>query len=178
MRIESQGSAVDRNQLRIVAESLGGENYPRGSTAANTVLTTQTMVASLLGFRAGDVVTNVYYLAGSTGATVTLARVGVYAIDGTLLANAANDTAKGVTGGLVTFPLSAPYTILADGGYYLAFLTVAATPIGLMRGASLSTMGVAVGSGARTTALQAGQADLPSPATWANGDRVYWFGWS
>lgn len=161
-----------RHAAGIVTETM---LYPAGHANASAPAS-GTMVGIIVGLRAGDVVTNLSCVLNSGGSGLTLVKLGLCAIDGTLLASTADAKASFTTSGLKTIAVSSPYTVTADGGYYIVYLATnsgGAQPA-LMRGGSYALP--VIGSGAKRHVQQTGQTDLPASATLAIGDgNWYWF---
>lgn len=166
----------NKNQLRLAGNGIIAENFPITAVASNTAVTSQTAYYALVGFNAGDVITNIHVAVGTvpSGGSTNLF-VGVYSTAGVRLA-VSNDLTTGAdTTGIKTLALSAPYTVTADGAYYLAFLQVnAGTPSALNRGNGTSASMGAVGAGVRNLAAQAGISALPDPATFSAGALGLW----
>jgi hypothetical protein len=170
----------DRTQLAVTAEGLISQNWMRGLGSGATALTSGQVQYNLIGFRAGDTITNlVTYMTvtgvqGGTGA----AFMGLYDKAGTRLALTADQTTAftGSASIAIVCPLTASYTITADDGYYIAlFSNFATTQPTIWRGSSTGGSGAQVGSGARPMAQQSGQASLPSPsATFSNSSLSFW----
>jgi hypothetical protein len=182
--LESQVSDLDlrkeRYQIAVDAQGLKGEAFPR-SNLGNSSLTTQRMNGTLLGFREGDVVTNVCCALQANGATLTLAKIGLYSTAGVLLASTAESSSSFTSGApkTISLPLTSPYTILTQGGYYIAILVVGTTMPNVYRGGVVAGTGLAFSGGVRFNNSQAGLTDLPANATFADADNlVVWFGWS
>jgi hypothetical protein len=163
-------SAADRYQLALTGQGIIAESYPRHVAVATSGLVTQTLYASLVGLKAGDVVSNISTMMGTNGATLTLTKVAIYSKASGLLASSADNSAAFTSGAvtMVTTALTAPYTVPASDAYYLALLCVGTTPPALYRAfASSSALYSGFGSGVRLVGQQAAQADLPATATLA-----------
>lgn len=167
----TNGPVPSRGMTAITSRGLLSETYPlAGLNGANAAVTSQQPVCSLLGLAAGDIVTNLIPCITVAGvlAAPTLIKLALIAKDGTVLATTANSAtdAKWQATGLPEFPLSTPYTVTADDGYYVAMLEngAFATPVQLLRlGGNPGAQAVRVGgrSVARTFAVgAAGQTDI------------------
>lgn len=144
---------------------------------------TQLVIASLIGLLNGDVVTNliVFVANAGSGAVPTRIELGLYDLSDNRLATTGNiaSDAQWTTNSIYgVFALSAPFTITADAGYYVAFLTVGAfgtsNPKILKAGADTAGLGKAIGSNHRACWQQSGQASLPATATEAANDDYLW----
>lgn len=160
------------------AEGLLGQNYDRQVIRALVAPTDGTVYFMLAPFRMGEIVTNLHLHIGVGGGTVTLSKMGLYKTDGTRVALSADQGTGWQSATTKTAALTAPYTIPADGGYFIAFVakaSVSMPTLGSVAGSAVT----AVGSGAIPFLTQAGQTDLPSPAVFANvGSTGFWVGWS
>jgi hypothetical protein len=166
----------DRNHIRMRAEGLIAETFPRGAAAGQTTPTSGDVRATLIGLRAGDVVTNLHVIVAVVAATVTTAKLGLYSSADVLLASTANDTAIVTNLGTRTKAVSAPYTVTEDGGYYVAALVVATTMPQFVRGVSAVGVDTALTGGERICWVDAGETDLPATATPAASTSAVWFG--
>lgn len=175
---------VSRLELAIIGQGYKGESFDRGTSGSTLLLVSDTAYFSAVGLKAGDVVTNVICDMETTGVKGAsgAAYVGLYSSTGAQLAVSADATTQftGAAGNLVV-PLSAAYTVPADGLYYLAvYSNFATTQPTLFRGNGGGNPGVAVGSGARKFARQVASGSLASltSATLANGSVHIWLAWS
>lgn len=168
-----------REQLRRTGQGYISENFPLEAAGAGaSLMVTQRVEYALVGFLKNDIITNINVVVGTGGTGSTVVYVAVYSSAGTRLAVSNNLTTALDSTGMKSLALTAPYTILADGAYYLAVLIVSGSPASLLRGASSAAVGAhaAIGSGVRGTATQTGQSTMPSSATFANGSNAYWTG--
>lgn len=170
----------DRTQLRDTANGVIAQTGEAGYFGTASAVTTQRLYLALVGLRKGDIIANIHVAVGTAPSQGTNNLfVGIYDTAGNRLA-VSNDLTTGAdTIGIKTLALSASYTILLDGGYYLALIVVnGGTPPALMRNSSNANSLAAVGSGVRGWAQQASQATLPNPATIADGTLSLWMGCS
>lgn len=167
-----------RDDIALTAQGFIAETLPRHNILGAYALTTQRLEGCLIGLRSGDVVTNVHCVVSTAGTSVTVARIGLYSTAGVLLASCANTTTIATdAASFRSVALSSPYTVTADGGYYVAILAVfTGTAPQLLRGVSQTNALDAAGSGSRGAVSQTGQADLPDPATFGASGSAVWFG--
>lgn len=158
----------DRNSVRLTAEGLIGENFSRALIGGNALSIDGTAYFMAIGLRAGDVVANISIVIAAASATTTLSKVGLYSKGGTRLAVSADQAASWETAGLKTIAMIAPYTVLADDGFYLAAIAKASVTLpkfGIAQ-AALQVQGAgAIGSGMAAYGTQTAQTDLPASAT-------------
>lgn len=115
----------DRTQLAVTAQALIVETPGLLACVNATAPATQAAFGALVGLRAGDAVTGIL-LRNSTaaaGTAPTTARFGLLDATGKVLVLSANANAAASWGvGPIQFAFTAPFTVPADGGYYLAFV--------------------------------------------------------
>lgn len=166
-----------RDVFRNSGQGITTETFPITASASATVVVTQSVYYGLVGFLKGDIITNIH-IAVSTAVTGASTSCFVAVLDsaGNRLAVSNDLTTSADAVGVKTLALSSPYTILADGAYYLALLIVnTGTPPTLARGASFSANIMSgIGSGVRRAAVQTGQTTIPTSATFANTALAYW----
>lgn len=142
--------------------------------ASFTAPTSQTIYGQLMGLRAGDVVTGIALRnsVAAAGTLPTTGRFGIANAAGTILAISGNVNSLAAWAvGVVPGPLAAPYTVLADGGYYACFIvngTWSVTQPTPARAAGTPGPLAALGTGAPPSFAWTGQTDLPvvgSPLT-------------
>lgn len=170
------GLQKTREQILSTTRGFITESFPGVSNVTTLTLVTGELRGALVGLRAGDVVTNVHFNVTTAGTSVTVGRAGVYSTAGVLLASCANTTTIWTdTAGMRTVALTTPYSVTADGGYFVCFLPVfSGTAPQVSRGASTSNQAVGVNGGVSGAAFQGSQADLPAPATFAASGTVPW----
>jgi hypothetical protein len=116
---------VDRTQLAQTAAGVITENGPPYLFTTGLAPATQAIAGSLVGLRGGDVVTGIK-LSNSVAAAGTLpttVRFGLADITGKILVLSGNlNSLASWVQGPIPFPFTAPYTVLADGGYYAVFV--------------------------------------------------------
>lgn len=175
------GRKKTRDEIRQIAEGLGGENYPRVLAATGTVLTGGTAYGVVVPFYAGDKVTNLLYHAVVAGSGTSLFKAALYSIDGvTQLAASANQSSLFNSTNMKTVPLSAVYTVPSDQALLAVFVSTAATTlVSLARQNANGNVG-AVGTGALPfLTAGTGLSDLPTaPLTLTAGGFGFWTGWS
>lgn len=152
------------------------ETFDRRNANAVIGLVTQRMLLGIVPLRAGDVVTNVLSLVTTAGSSLTLVKFGLYSSAAALLASTADVKADFAGTGEKTAALSSPYTVTANGVYYLAVLGVGTTPPTLAGFTLNSGTQEAVGDGVRLSGQQVSQSDLPSTATIAATGTLAWLG--
>ena len=181
--VTPQGFVIPRPQIALTAEGLITECESSLSGEANSAPISQTIYGAVVGLRGGDVITGIL-LRNSTaaaGTSPTTARAGIADSTGTILALSANvNAAANWPVGAVPLALTAAYTILADGAYYLCWVvngawgTTQPTPMLLSSlGASTTAYSTFVAPAFNWT----GQTDLPavgSSLTLTSSGRVYY----
>ncbi len=177
--IQNKLETVNRSRLAHQARGLITEAYPISAIAGATTSSPSIANASAVGFRAGDIVTNIHCLLTSEGASQAIVKTILWDASGTLLAVSANQstafTTTSVAGTITTIPLSSPYTILTDGGYYIGIVSVGdATPITLGRASTQTGVGKAAAGAMRAHMRATGQSDAGS-VTLLDSSTAYWF---
>ena len=104
-------SGRSRDQILREAQGVKGENFTRYMGQASSLLVDGTVYYLLTPFLAGDVVTNIIPSVATGGATVTLAKVGLYSAAGVKLASSADLGQDWASLGPRVNALSAPFTI-------------------------------------------------------------------
>jgi hypothetical protein len=169
-----------RAELLATGQGLISQNYDRSIAGGGASSTDGTVFFMALGLRAADVVTKLSIAISSAGGGITTSKVGLYKKDGTRLALSADQGTAWQSSGVKTISMITPYTVPADDLYYGAiivkFSVASPTFLMAMQASTAGSVGEAVGSGARAYGIQAGQTDLPSPATIAVGSKAYWIG--
>jgi hypothetical protein len=167
-----------RFDLRNAGVGLITETYPYEIVSGGDLVPSGTIRVAAVGLRAGDIVTNVCVAVSVVAAGLTLAKAGLYdGLNNLLAASASAGTITILQGttGRKQIPLSAPFTITADGVYQLALIQVGTTPATLARGV-VAPNANALGTGIRPFTLQGGQADLTNPLVPADSGSPDWFG--
>lgn len=167
------GVPLTRDGIMRAAAGLVSEPFPL-RTAQNTAnVASQGMYASLAGFKAGDVITNIVVFAPTVG-TVSAVFAAVYDLAGNRLAVSADFSASWAAR-LNVIPLTTPYVVPADAGLYLAFNSTWSVQPTIVRG--ISQLTPTIGSGAMLWVQQTGQASPPATATFAaSGLGALWVG--
>ena len=169
--------------LRMRAEGLVAQTAPRQGMVSSVATGAGTFRMTAIYLRRGLVLTNGLFGVGTNGSGVTLAKLGLWRSDGTLLAGTADfsaDVNTGSTPRLVTEALSAPYTVPADGGYYAGLLTVGGTSPNVGCTAGLNTCAFRIGTALWPVAAYTGQADLANfvPASVTVSGSAPWIGFT
>lgn len=172
------GIYTPRPQLALTAQGLIAETCERGNASGSQILTVQRIQGRILGLRAGDLVTNLHCITSVTGAGAGYARMALFSTASAQLAVSGDANAAFIgAAGLLTIPLATPYTVLADGGFYVCVLTdLATTQPSLRAGPVFTASGVAIGSGSMPVVLQSSQASFPATATFTTSTLAPWFG--
>ena len=168
----------DRDQQKKLGLGYTGETFSKDLIASSFAFTTGDCRATPLGLLAGDVITNVILDITVNIQTVTKFQIGLYNSAGnTLLASTANSTSN-QNSGLNSYALSAPYTVPADGLYYLAVI-VAATTMGSIGATAFGqNKGQGIGSNPKGSIVLASQSGLPAALGSSTWDQDIWFGWN
>jgi hypothetical protein len=185
------GSAVDsyvRDVARMNAAGIAGWNWPPDNQSGNTNPGSGEVEAQLVGLVAGDVVTNIIFglNTAASGTNPTGVFAGLYAGSktGARLALSANLNASAIwtSTGFAVAPLTAPFTVLTTGGYYLVVLINGSwsvtQPQFINGGAFVATNSFVVGSGVPFSPNQTGQTTLPATANFAGSGQHLWVGWN
>lgn len=133
------GYSVDSTSLKDLTAGISfglrrtgalGETMNRRLAGSAITITTANAVYSAIYLTAGTVVTNITFVSGSTAAgTPTHQLFGLYDSGLNKLASTADATsAAWAANSEKTLALTSPYTVTADGIYYLACAVVATTP--------------------------------------------------
>lgn len=156
----------------ILVEQLGllAESSPLGSYVAGAALTSQRVQGVAIGLRAGDVVSSLAFcvtVAAVNGGSPTHMRACLAGSTGTVLIRTADVTAAASWPiGIVSVPLSANYTVLADGLYYVVIVQNGAfgtTQPSFARAAAVDvSQNAAIGSAPPRAWQWAAQTDLPA----------------
>lgn len=166
-----------RADLLASAQGLVAQNFDRNTAANSSLNASGTVYYMLVGLYAGQTITNVVIGVDAGGTVMTLGKVGVYTTAGLQVAVSADQTTAWQVAGMYQTALISPYVVPTTGAYYFAVLSVGATAPSLSRGANSTSSGRVIGTGVRTCASQAGQADLPASATFSDGPGfVPWVG--
>lgn len=166
-----------RTQLVLDARGLLAETIDEKACNLTSAPAAGTMVAGLVGLRSGDSVTGVAVHVTANGASVTLAKVALYDTAGGLLASSADVDSTFTSGSVPRKQMTAftsPYSVVADGAYYLAFLSVGGTSPTVLR--ANSNASAALTGESLAYAAQAGQTDVPGTATLVSASNSTWLG--
>lgn len=179
-----------RIELGITGRALVAETAPLQNLASTAIPTTGSAngstVGTTAGLRAGDVVTNVILFCTVAGTSLTFAKAGLFSVSGTsatFLAASASEHAQMNSGtGFKTLALTAPYTVTADGVYYVAYLQWGngATGATILRSTfAANAQSNQIGTGVRIAGTTATQTDLAAGSiTVAADGNAFWFGLS
>jgi hypothetical protein len=169
---------VDAQRLLRIAEGLAGETFDRALAVSSNAPASGALRVAGMALTQGQVVTNLscYVTTGQAG--LTDAWLAVFAADGTLMAQTATSPGAFGATGIVTLPLTVPWTVPATGMYYVGLLVVTAGAVPTFGGASPAATGIgnAIGTGRIRGGGQAGLAALPNPAVVAAGG-LNWLPW-
>lgn len=168
---------IDRTQIVRQGRAIITETVDAIAMIGTAITVNGTVYYCAVGLRAGDVVTNLSIFVQTAGTVMTRSRVGLYDIAGNLLAQSADQGASWQAAGLKTIALTAPFTILTTGLYYVAVIAIGTVQPTLSRGASsLISAPAGIGAGAIPFTGQLAQADLPNPGVIAANviSFVYW----
>lgn len=168
-----RGPRKARDQLLLEALGIITEPYPFLAEQGSQVLSNQQVYATMVGLKAGDVVSGIACSCSVAGSGLTLVKFGLYDLTGAKLAASADNSAAFASTGMISTALSAAYTVTADGGYYVACLAIGTTGPTLQRGAA-TVNPAAIGSGKPRSVRQTGQADLPASATFSTFLNPIW----
>lgn len=179
-------ASASRQQLARTAAGVISENFNPGTGETMSVPTSQVVYGQLLGLRAGDVATGIRLRIGvaAAGTSPTTARFGLANSAGTILILSGNvNTAAEWPIGPVKFAFTAPYTLLADGGYFPCFVvngTWGTTQPTLLKGSGATFNAMTALAGEAPIGFKwTSQADLPavgSPLTFSTGTALWYMG--
>jgi hypothetical protein len=179
-----KGAAASRAQILQSAYGVLTDNGLPYFFSTQTALTSQTVFVELLGLRAGDQVVGIKMRNGvaASGTGPTTVRAGIADSSRVILALSGNVNAAATWPvGVVSLPLTAPYTILADGGYFACVVvngTWSVTQPTPYRAVNIAG-GVADGAFPAISFNWTGQTDLPAignPLTNAGTGSNYYMG--
>lgn len=165
--VSTSGQGTPRDQLGRTAAGVLVESGNSTLYTTGTAPVSQSVYGTLLGLRGGDIVTGIALRnnTAAAGSLPTTARFGIADSTGKILALSGNDTALALwPTGANPHALAAPYTVLADGGYFACFVvngvwgTTPPTPI---RQTGSGLIAGALGSAAPEAFVWTGQTDLP-----------------
>jgi hypothetical protein len=160
-----------RTQLGATAAGILTENYCSFLGNAPAAPNSGVVFGQLFGLRAGDSVTGIVLrnTVAAAGTLPTTARFGLADSTGRILVLSGNlNTLANWTVGPMLFPFTAPYTVLADGGYFGCFVvsgTWGTTQPTVARfGSPAAALSSAIGGSAPVAFQWTGQTDLPAIA--------------
>jgi hypothetical protein len=161
-------------------QGLKGQNIDRQAAGTGTILVDGTAYFQMVTLRKGSVVTNLHCCVTTAGTGTSLSKVGLYDSLGNRLAISADQGTAWNTAGMQSIAVTSPYTVLADGGYYLAVVAKTATTMPTMaRGASSASQAAAISGFMAPFGTLAAQTDLPATATIVTTAAIaFWMGWS
>lgn len=178
IEVAADAVALSREQMVRNGQAIITETVPRGVLSGAAVSVTGRGYFMLAGFLAGDTITGLACMVTNAGTTMTLAKLGVYALDGTRLAQTADVDTQFESVGVKSVPLTAPLAIAADGALYVACLFVSGGTLpSLATNPSNDTaLGLVNAAGVLPRAIESGLADLPATAVLSasNANRHYW----
>jgi hypothetical protein len=158
-----------RSQVELTAQGVLAENYPVVVANSTGAFATQVVNGFTVGLRAGDVVTGITLrlAVAASGTAPTLARFGLAGPDAKIVALSADQgAAANWVQGPCRFPLTTPYTVQAEGGYYPCLLvngtwSVTQPTSARLTAGSQFTM-IALAGFVAPSFQWAGQTDLPA----------------
>jgi hypothetical protein len=169
------GPAGSRRDIALAAAGILAENFGiELLSSTGTAPTPGTIYGGEIGLFAGDVVTTLRTMMGNAaaaGTPPTLMRLGLADSTGTIVAVTADvkaDAAWTTVNTIAGFALTTPYTVPADGGYYIVLLQVGTwgttNPL-IARSAALGASAYSAkipGFMARVASFGTGKTDLPA----------------
>lgn len=171
-------SPRSRDDIRVKAWGIQGENMPLGALPSNTILVSQRAYYSLIGLKKGDVITGACIAIATASASSNHTYIGLYnsALSQVAVSSDQTTTYDGTTG-TVCIAFTGTYTVPSTDGYFVAFLSDATTPPTLIRGGSAGGVYASPFSGARLFATQSSLTSLPSTATLSGSSNLAtWMG--
>lgn len=175
-------TAASKSRDQIRTEGLGYKSwtFPNiGTGSGATALASQVLRGAALGLKAGDVITNlIVQTTVAAGGTAGSVLAGLYSSAyGKLVVTADVQAALTATAGLITLPLTAPFTITVDGVYFpvIDLVTVYGTTQPSLLSASAGTSPPAFSTSPMPSFAQTSQATLPTTITPATSGIGLWF---
>lgn len=160
----------------VFAETIPREICPEVNT---TVAASGTLFMQAVYLKAGQLVSNIsIHSATIASATVTGNCVGLYDIALNLLATSANNTTAHATATLRTYLMTTPYTVTADGLYYVGYYCTATT-VATLKGGTAKTGGHLAGQSPKLHGISSTGLTTSLPATAAAitvGTATIWAG--
>jgi hypothetical protein len=138
------------------------ETVPCNAAGAASVSISQRVYGVAIGLLAGDVVSNLIVACNVINNTATNTKLALASSGGTILVSSAECSATFGSTGKKVVPMTAPYTVTADGLYYALFLNVASTGASMFRAHGGGNAFQAVTGGVAAMVNQDSQADLPA----------------
>jgi hypothetical protein len=179
MSVSPYGDSAD--EQRALAEGLVAQTGPRQYAAVSIGLAASTTYLVGLYLRRGTTLTNGWVNVGTNGTGLTLAKIGLWGVNGQLLVGSSDFSAAlnaGAVWRAAQAPLPTPYTVPADGFFYAGIVQVGTTPA-LVVGLNGTVAANGLPGAAWPTGAVSGTADLasftPPPAL---GPRTPWIGFS
>lgn len=182
----ASGGAVTRgfhtyDELLTIAEGFIAQTGSRKYVFGTSTTSAGTLRMAAVYLRAGMVLTNGWVSVATNGTGVTLAKVGVWKTDGTLLV-ATGDMSANINAGTVprgqSGAFTAPYTVTADGLYWVGVLQVGGTPAILAEIGSNSTGSWSASGVLNPCPALSGQTDAVTfnPASLVSNGVIPWIG--
>lgn len=166
--IEAQGGAT------LDAQGILAAPFDPATAASGTAFTSGTVYMTRVDIVNAVTLSGLIFTISTAGAGLTAGQnlAGLYDAAGTRVAVSADQSAAWTTQGMVTPAFTAPYAA-APGAYFLALLSVGATPISLLRaassGAASGVLSYGLGAGgARFATGPTAQTSLPASVTMAS----------
>lgn len=180
----SSGVALEsRTQIANTAVGVLAEPAPITGYGATNIPATNaasgSLTLTLVGLRAGDVVTNILVPVTTNGSGITFAKCGIYTSAGVFIAATASASASfnaGTANRLQSVALTAPTVIPVTGGYYLAYLQWGSGATGATLARNSSSISAAVTGSVRRYAQVANATDINADITPADPVTNYWLG--
>lgn len=179
-------SAVAATALQDIAVTghglvswVGNPNWTRSTLVSPTVGSASgTVAATILPLRRGQTVTNLVTCVATVGTNVSFAKLALLNSTGGFIAATASASASFNVGtGYKVIPLTAAYSVTADGLYNIAFLQygAGATGAALLTGVASAPAASSLG-GVRPNSLTATMlTDLAADVTFTDGANPLWF---
>lgn len=178
------GPVDSPSEAQCRAEGFLAQTCPRQSVSAASITTTGSLRLISLFLRRGLVFSTAWIGVGVNATGVTLAKIGIWKADGTLLAVTADMSAVLNAGGAPrgqSAALTAPWAVPLDGPYYAGILQVGGTTAQVGCAATTtSACAFAVASAPWPMAQLTGLADVAAfnPASLAGSALAPWIGFS
>lgn len=175
--------AADQD-LRTNAEGFVAQTGPRQTIVSSASSGGNHLRLSVIYFRKNTILSAGWCSVGTNGSGLTLVKIGIFRLDGTLV-GATQDMSAAMMAGTTPHPASAnfpsPITIPADAAYYVGIVQVGTTPASISMIGGNNTGSWQNGSAAWPSADLSGQNDIAgniNPASFAASGVVPWLGFT